>query len=116
LIELLEKASETVKVLVVDPGLNEGDKKFLDLQQVIVGMTTMWDRIRRLFSSGLDSVMIQYHDVSGRRAMTMLGSGGDYAALLPPDGKLYRGMTRELALAALLEGEGLRRTKDDSIG
>jgi hypothetical protein len=116
LIELLEKASETVKVLVVDPGLNEGDKKFLDLQQVIVGMTTMWDRIRRLFSSGLDSVMIQYHDVSGRRVMTMLGSGGDYAALLPPDGKLYRGMTRELALAALLEGEGLRRTKDDSIG
>ena len=108
LIKLLEQVSKTVKLLVIDPGLNEKDKKFLDLEKVIAGMTEMWDRTKRLFTSGLDKVMIQHHEVSGVRAMTILGSNGDYGALLPPNGKLYRGNTRELALAALIEGEGLR--------
>ena len=107
LISLLEGASMKVKILIVDPGLNDKERKFLDLDHVIAGLTRMLDRIRRVFSSGLDKIMIQNHDVSGVQVTTMLTSTGDYGALLRPDGKQYRGKTRERALAALIDGEGL---------
>jgi len=107
LIKLLEKASETVKVLVVDTGLNEVDIKFFNLEIAIEGMAGMWDRIKRIFSGGLDEIMIQSHDISGVQALTVLTSGGKYGALLHPSGKRYWGETRATALAALIEGEGL---------
>jgi hypothetical protein len=107
LIRMLEGASKTVKVMVLDPGQNEGDKKFHHLEHVIMGLTQLLNRAKRVFSGGLDKVMIQNHDVSGTKVMTILTSAGDYGALLSPDGKQYRGKTRELALAALIEGESL---------
>jgi len=108
LVNLLKQASEAVKILVIDPGPNEEDKKFLALEGVIAGMGGMLSRIERLFSSGFDKVMIQRHDICGIQAMTMLTSKGDYGALLPPNGRIYWGETRHLALEALIAGEGLR--------
>lgn len=105
-IELLLGASETTKLLVVDPGTDDDAKKYLLLEPVIAGMKGMLNRVERIFSSGFDNVMIQMHELNGAHVMTMLTSKGDYGALIPPSGKIYFGETRELALKALVAAEG----------
>lgn len=107
LVGLLERAMETVKILVVDAGQDEKARKYLDLKQFILGMKQSVDRVGRIFASGFDSVLVQRHDVAGKQVLTMLASNGKYAACIPSDGHLYGGDTREAALKALMVGEGL---------
>jgi len=104
-IEALRNATQWTRIAVVDPGADS--QEHVDLDGLVDGLEKALDRVVRVFGSGLDRVVLQKHAVAGKQAVSMLTSDGRYAAMIPPDGRIYEGPTREAALAQLKRGEGI---------
>ncbi len=104
-IEVLETALNWTKTIWFDPGCPENG--FIDLSVFASDLRRMYERTVRVFAGGFDQEIVNWQKVSGKRVCTVLGSDGRYGSLIPPEGAVYYGATREEALEALKAGEGL---------
>ena len=104
-VDSLKNARQWTSIVVVDPGADS--RAHVHLDGLVDGLEKVLDRVVRVFGSGLDRVILQKHALAGKQVMSMLTSEGRYAAMIPPDGKIYEGPTREVAVERLRSGEKL---------
>jgi hypothetical protein len=101
--ELIEGASEHCDVVTIDP-----DGRPLRLTPIAVfaeNMRRIVDRIRRIFASGMDSVVLQKHQLGTVEVMSLYCHDGKYAAMKSPGGHIYYGKSREEAVTELQRSE-----------
>jgi hypothetical protein len=80
---------------------------FTKLEEVVENLETILDRIRRIFTSGMDAVMLQKHQCGPQEVLSMQSHDGKYAAMIPPGGTIYFAATRDDAVAKLRVAEQL---------
>lgn len=105
LLELLGDASEHAIALKLDPG--DRTPGFARVTDVIANIETILDRVRRVFMSGMDAVMLQKHQVDSTEILSIQCHDGRYAAMIPPGGTIHFAATRSDAVAKLRQAEGL---------
>jgi len=105
LVELLREASEHARTVAVDP--DDRPRKCVRVSEMIVNLSAILDRMRRIFTSGLDSVLLERHTVSSTEVLTMQCRDGRYAALSSPRGTISFGATRREALDKFCAANGL---------
>jgi len=105
LLDLLHAASEHAIALKLDPG--DGTPYFTRVSDVIDNLETILDRVRRVFTSGMDAVMLQRHQVDSTEILSIQCHDGKYAAMIPPGGTIYFASTRNDAVAKLCKAEAM---------
>ena len=89
----------------MDPG--DGTPGFTKITDVIENLEKILDRVRRVFSSGMNAVMLQKHQVNSTEVLSIQCHDGKYAAMIPPSGTIYFAATRSDAVAKLCQTENL---------
>jgi hypothetical protein len=105
LLDMLKEASKHAIVLKLDPA--DRTVGVTKLDEVVENLEMILDRIRRIFTSGMDAVMLQKHQFGPQEVLSMQSHDGKYAAMIPPGGTIHFAETRESAVAKLREAERL---------
>ncbi len=99
LVDFLRRAAERADYVAIDPS---GEPlRLAPIDHVIGSLSAIWDRVRRAFASGLDSILFSRTTIGTREVFSMSCSDGSYAAHVLPDGVVHFGPTRDAAIAAL---------------
>jgi hypothetical protein len=101
--DLLEGASEHCDVVTIDP--DGGPLRLTPIAVFAEDMHRIVDRIGRVFASGMDSVVLQKHQVGTVEVMSLYCHDGKYAAMKSPGGRIYYGKSRDEAIAELRRSE-----------
>ena len=102
---MLKESSNHAVVLKLDPA--DQTVGFTKLEEVVENLETILDRIRRIFTSGMDAVMLQKHSIGPQEVLSMQCHDGKYAAMVPPGGTIHFASTRDGAVTKLREAEHL---------
>jgi hypothetical protein len=105
LLDMLKESSNHALVLKLDPA--DQTVGFTKLEEVVENLETILDRIRRIFTSGMDAVMLQKHSIGPQEVLSMQCHDGKYAAMVPPGGTIHFASTRDGAVTKLREAEHL---------
>jgi hypothetical protein len=105
LLELLQDTAEHASALTLDP--TDGIPGFTRVSELIENLQTILDRVRRVFMSGMDAVMVHKHKVNSTEFLSIQCHDGKYAAMIPPKGTIHFAATRSEAVAKLCKAEGL---------
>lgn len=103
LVEKLEECTEHADCIVFDPG-SEG-MEHLYLPAFLESMRAIFGRMKRLFRTGLDQVVMQRSTMNGHEAISALLSDGRYGAMWAPIGEAVVGATREEVLRELARSQ-----------
>lgn len=103
LLDLMEDVSEHCKMMTIDP--DGKPPRFTLIADFVDNMRKILDRTKRVFATGVNSVIIKTHPLDDAEVMSLYCHDGKYAAMLPPNGRIYFGKTRDEALNALRTGE-----------
>ena len=66
---MLKESSNHAVVLKLDPA--DQTVGFTKLEEVVENLETILDRIRRIFTSGMDAVMLQKHSIGPQEVLSM---------------------------------------------
>lgn len=106
LTDLMLSAAEWSTCAAFDPDNNE-TLKLLPLKETAEEIRARFDRVMRLFASGLDRVLTDRVAIGGVEILAMQTSDGKFGAMVHPRGKIYFGSSKQEAIDGLKEGEGL---------
>jgi hypothetical protein len=105
LLDMLRGAAEHAIALKLDPG--DGTPGLNRITDVVENMENIIDRVRRVFTSGMNAVMLEKQQIDSKEVLSMQCHDGKYAAMILPRSKIYFAATRSDAVAKLRTSEGI---------
>ncbi|WP_432799627.1 hypothetical protein [Poriferisphaera sp. WC338] len=102
LLKKMAEASVYCKLLAVDPNPNNDPIPLTSIEDFIHNFTQIINRIKRLFSSGINSIAIQTHSTDKGAVLSYYCHDGLYAAMIKPNGQVHFAKTREQAVSECL--------------
>ncbi len=105
LLELLRQASKHARTVAIDP--EERPWKCVRVSEMIVNLSAILDRIRRIFTSGLNSVLLERQTLGSTEVLTMQCRDGRYGALSSSNSAIFFGATRREALDKFCAANGI---------